>query len=150
MIVMLISAATEAAHSTSTMHIDWGWVGAWIRAGLSAASIFVGLFFVFAGTIGVLRLPDFYTRIHAAGMTDTLGAEMILLGLIIQAGFSQMTLKLLMISFAMMGGRPWCSRMCDSRWASLIHARHWVFSFYSALRISAAQKPRWSTANPAA
>jgi len=47
------------------------------------------LFFVLAGTLGVLRLPDFYTRLHAAGMTDTLGAELILLGLIIQSGFTQ-------------------------------------------------------------
>ena len=33
-----------------------------------------------AGAFGVLRLPDFFTRLHAAGMTDTLGAEMIILG----------------------------------------------------------------------
>jgi len=48
---------------------------------------------------GVIRLPDFYTRLHAAGMTDTLGAELILFGLIVQSGFSQMTLKLLLVAF---------------------------------------------------
>ena len=106
MIVMLFSAAADAANTSAAIQLDWGWIGAWIRAGLSAVSIFMGLFFVFAGTIGVLRLPDFYTRIHAAGMTDTLGAEMILLGLIIQAGFSQMTLKLLMISFFLLITSP--------------------------------------------
>ena len=106
MIFTLISAAADAAHYASTMNVDWGMFGAWIRAILSAASIIIGLFFVFAGTIGVLRLPDFYSRIHAAGMTDTLGAEMILLGLIIQAGFSQMTLKLLMISFFLLLTSP--------------------------------------------
>lgn len=47
--------------------------------------ILVGCFFFLAGALGVLRLPDFYSRIHAAGMTDTLGAELIVLGLIIQA-----------------------------------------------------------------
>lgn len=44
-----------------------------------------GLFFVLVGAVGVLRFPDFYTRVHAAGVTDTLGAELILLGLIVQA-----------------------------------------------------------------
>lgn len=70
-----------------------------IRMGGSALSIIIGMLFVFAGTFGVLRLPDFYTRLHAAGITDTLGVELILLGLIIQSGFSQMSLKLLMVSF---------------------------------------------------
>ena len=38
-------------------------------------------------------------RLHAAGMTDTLGVELVLLGLIIQSGFTQMSLKLLMVAF---------------------------------------------------
>lgn len=103
---MILMAASEAVQTATTLNVDWAQVWAWIRGGLSAVSILMGLFFVFAGTIGVLRLPDFYTRIHAAGMTDTLGAEMILLGLIIQAGFSQMTLKLLMISFFLLLTSP--------------------------------------------
>ena len=106
MMGMIIMAASEATHTATALHIDWGLIGAWVRAGLSGGSILMGLFFVFAGTIGVLRLPDFYTRIHAAGMTDTLGAEMILLGLIIQSGFSQTTLKLLMISFFLLLTSP--------------------------------------------
>jgi len=96
---MLVMAASESAQTVTTMDIYWPAVWAWVRAGLAGASVLMGLFFVFAGTIGVLRLPDFYTRIHAAGMTDTLGAEMILLGLMIQSGFTQTTLKLLMLSF---------------------------------------------------
>ena len=103
---MFVMAGTEAAQAATALNIDWSLIGAWLRAGLSAASIIMGLLFVFAGTIGVLRLPDFYTRIHAAGMTDTLGAEMVLLGLIIQAGFSQMTLKLLMISLFLLLTSP--------------------------------------------
>jgi multicomponent Na+:H+ antiporter subunit G len=51
---------------------------------LSWASIIGGLFFMVVGTIGMLRLPDVYTRLHAAGMTDTLGAGLILLGLAFQ------------------------------------------------------------------
>lgn len=74
------------------------WVGL-IKLIITVVSVVSGLFFVFAGTIGVIRLPDFYTRLHAAGMTDTLGAELILFGLIVQSGFSQMTLKLLLVAF---------------------------------------------------
>jgi len=67
--------------------------------GLSFAFIAAGMLFVLAGAIGILRLPDFYTRMHAAGMTDTLGAELVIVGLMIQSGFSQTSLKLLLVAF---------------------------------------------------
>ncbi|TVM18456.1 sodium:proton antiporter [Oceanidesulfovibrio indonesiensis] len=41
----------------------------------------MGLFFYVGGTVGILRLPDFYTRLHAAGKLDTLGALAMLFGL---------------------------------------------------------------------
>ena len=56
-----------------------------------------GGFFVLAGGIGVVRLPDVYTRSHAAGMTDTLGAGLILIGLMLQGGFTLITVKLVLI-----------------------------------------------------
>lgn len=65
-----------------------------ISAGLLAA----GSIFVLIGAFGLVRLPDFYTRLHAAGITDTLGAELILLGLMFQAGLSLVTVKLILIS----------------------------------------------------
>jgi len=65
---------------------------------LSCLLIGAGVFFVLAGSIGVIRLPDFYSRMHAAGMTDTLGAELVIFGLMVQAGFSQTSLKLLLVS----------------------------------------------------
>jgi multicomponent Na+:H+ antiporter subunit G len=40
-----------------------------------------GLFFMLVGTAGVLRMPDVFTRLHAAGMTDTMGAGFLLLGM---------------------------------------------------------------------
>ena len=49
------------------------------------------------GGIGMHRFPDFYTRLHAAGITDTLCAALFLLGLGFQAGLSLATLKLLLI-----------------------------------------------------
>ena len=57
--------------------------GFWIDLALdivSAGFVITGAVFVLAGAIGVIRLPDFYTRMHAAGVTDTLGAEMIVIG----------------------------------------------------------------------
>lgn len=40
---------------------------------------------VVSGSLGIVRFPDFYTRIHAAGVTDTGGAELILLGMLLQS-----------------------------------------------------------------
>lgn len=99
----LLVAAASAAEPTVALNIDW--LGL-LRVGASCVSIVAGLFFVLAGTLGVLRLPDFYTRLHAAGMTDTLGAELVLLGLIIQSGFTQMSLKLLLVAFFLLLTSP--------------------------------------------
>ena len=64
----------------------------------SAGLLVSGSIFVLIGAFGLIRLPDFYTRLHAAGITDTLGAELILLGLMFQAGLSLVTVKLILIS----------------------------------------------------
>jgi multicomponent Na+:H+ antiporter subunit G len=64
---------------------------------LSWGFLLAGGFFCIVGGIGLIRMPDFYTRVHAAGITETLGAGAILLGLIIQAGLTLVTAKLLMI-----------------------------------------------------
>ena len=88
----------HADHNHALAIFTPDWFGL-IRFILTAAFMIAGLFFVFAGTLGVLRLPDFYSRLHSAGMTDTLGSELILLALIIQAGFSQLSLKLVLVGF---------------------------------------------------
>jgi multicomponent Na+:H+ antiporter subunit G len=66
----------------------------------SASAILMGAgsIFILVGALGLVRLPDFYTRMHAAGVTDTLGAELLLLGMMLQAGLSLVTLKLVLIS----------------------------------------------------
>ena len=69
---------------------------AWQDA-VSWISILGGLFFIVVGSIGVVRLPDVYTRLHAAGMTDTMGAGLVLVGLSFQAGLTLITVRLLMI-----------------------------------------------------
>lgn len=64
---------------------------------LSWGLLLAGGFFCIVGAIGLNRMPDFYTRVHAAGVIETLGAFPILLGLILQAGFTLVTAKLVMI-----------------------------------------------------
>ncbi|WP_417468859.1 monovalent cation/H(+) antiporter subunit G [Maricaulis sp.] len=73
-------------------------IGHHLLFAISVASMSVGLVFVLAGAIGVIRLPDFYTRMHAAGVTDTLGAELIIMGLIFQAGDWQTVAKLALVA----------------------------------------------------
>jgi multicomponent Na+:H+ antiporter subunit G len=64
---------------------------------LSWAFLVGGSFFAIVGGIGVLRMPDLFTRLHAAGITDTMGAGMILVGLMFQAGLTLVTLKLILL-----------------------------------------------------
>lgn len=64
---------------------------------LSEALLILGSFFVVTGGIGVLRMPDVFTRMHAAGLTDTMGSFFILTGLMLQAGFSGVTLRLFLV-----------------------------------------------------
>ena len=59
--------------------------------------IVTGGLFVFIGGVGALRMPNFYTRIHAASLTDSMGSILILVGIMLQAGFSLATVKLLAI-----------------------------------------------------
>ncbi len=61
-----------------------------------------GSAFVLIGGIGVLRMPDLYTRVHAAGLTDSLGPILVLAGLMVQAGHPQELVKLAAILLFMM------------------------------------------------
>lgn len=63
----------------------------------SWVSILTGCFLGIIGGIGLLRFPDVYSRLHAAGITDTLCAALILLGLGLQAGWSFESVKLFLI-----------------------------------------------------
>ncbi len=56
-----------------------------------------GFFFTLVAALGVLRFPDFYTRLHASGKGDTLGIGLSIFGLALYHGFSLISLKLLFI-----------------------------------------------------
>lgn len=53
--------------------------------------------FCLIGGLGLLRFPDVYARMHATGITDTLATMLIVLGLALQAGWTQVTVKLVLI-----------------------------------------------------
>ncbi len=74
-------------------------VGSWIL-------LVAGSFICVTGGVGMLRFPDFFTRIHAAGVTDTLGAGLIFTGLMLQAGLSLVLAKLVMILLFMLFTSP--------------------------------------------
>ena len=63
------------------------------------ASIFIGLgvIFILIGALGLIRLPDVYARIHAAGIIDTAGVAFFILGMICLSGWSLVTVKLILI-----------------------------------------------------
>ena len=64
---------------------------------VSAILLLVGSVFALIGSIGIVRMPDVFPRLHAAGITDTLGAAGVLLGLALKAGFSLLLVKLLLM-----------------------------------------------------
>jgi len=64
---------------------------------LSWISLLVGGAFIVVGALGLVRLPDLYTRLHASGIIDIPGAGFIVLGLALQAGWSLVTAKLLVL-----------------------------------------------------
>ena len=64
-----------------------------------------GSFFCLTGAVGLLRFPEFFSRIHAASLTDTLGASLILIGLMFQAGWGLALPKLILILiFSLLAG----------------------------------------------
>jgi multicomponent Na+:H+ antiporter subunit G len=77
-----------------------------VLAVVSGGCLLGGGFFCVVGGIGVLRMPDFYTRMHATSVTETLGAGLILLGLALQAGLTLVTAKLLMIGLLIFFASP--------------------------------------------
>jgi multicomponent Na+:H+ antiporter subunit G len=60
----------------------------------SWALIAAGSFFIVVGAVGLIRMPDLFTRMHAASVSDTLGAGLLILGLMLQTSFDLTTLKL--------------------------------------------------------
>ena len=63
----------------------------------TVAAVSAGAFFFLAGTVGLLRFPDTFTRLHALTKADNLGLGLVVLGLLPQAGSVGAALKLILI-----------------------------------------------------
>lgn len=59
--------------------------------------ILAGSFFTLVGAIGLVRMPDLFTRMHAASVTDTLGVGLLFIGLMLQAGPTLVAVKLVFL-----------------------------------------------------
>ena len=73
---------------------------------LSWALIVAGSIFLLIGSIGLIRLPDVFARMHAAGIVDTLAVSLLVIGMGIQAGLSLVTVKLGLILLFMFFASP--------------------------------------------
>lgn len=69
---------------------------------LSALLILAGLFFYLAGSIGLLRLPDLYSRLHALTKADNLGLGLLVAGLALHGQDPLLMLKLLLVWLAVL------------------------------------------------
>lgn len=59
--------------------------------------ILSGSFFLLVGALGVVRLPDFWSRLHAASVSDSAGMLLLLFGMAVYSGFSLVSVKLIII-----------------------------------------------------
>lgn len=64
---------------------------------IALTSVGFGALLIIIGVIGLVRLPDVYSRIHASGVVDTGGAALILFGLCLYSGWNLVTVKLIVI-----------------------------------------------------
>ncbi|MFD0915890.1 monovalent cation/H(+) antiporter subunit G [Pseudahrensia aquimaris] len=61
------------------------------------ACILAGGFFLVIGSLGMVRFPDFWSRLHAASVIDSAGIGLLLLGMMVHSGFTMVTVKLVLI-----------------------------------------------------
>lgn len=69
----------------------------WVIEILSWVLILGGCFFTLVGSIGIVRLPEFWSRLHAVSVSDSAGMILLVAGMCLQAGVSLITVKLLII-----------------------------------------------------
>lgn len=99
---------------------------------LSWIALALGGFFYMVGGIGLVRMPDVFTRMHAASVSETLGMGLLILGMVLQAGFTLVTVKLLIIFFMLMIVAPVSTHalaraaLHEGRLPLLVNAKDWL------------------------
>ena len=73
---------------------------------LSDAFLLVGGFLCITGGVGLLRMPDFFSRVHAASVTESLAAPLLLFGLLLQMDWSLDSIKVLLILAFVLATNP--------------------------------------------
>lgn len=73
---------------------------------LSWAALVAGGAFYLIGAVGLIRMPDVFTRMHAVSVSETMGTTLLILGMCLQSGFSLVTVKLLVIFLTLMVTGP--------------------------------------------
>ncbi|QBY04075.1 monovalent cation/H(+) antiporter subunit G [Thalassotalea sp. HSM 43] len=76
---------------------------------VSSILLIAGVFFGLSGAMGIFKFPDFFTRIHAASITDSIATILIIGGLLLQTSFDLNTAKLLFILVFLMITSPTAS-----------------------------------------
>lgn len=98
----------------------------------SFASLIAGGFFYFVGALGLVRMPDVFTRMHAVSVSETLGTGFLILGMALQAGLTLVTAKLIFIFLSLMVVAPVSSHalaraaLHDGKRPLLANAKGWL------------------------
>ncbi len=77
-----------------------------LRDLLAAILILGGGSFVIIGALGINRMPDVFTRLHAVSLSDTIGASLILLGLAVESGWNLVTARLVLLALFLVFAGP--------------------------------------------
>ena len=73
---------------------------------ISDICLLLGGIFTLTGALGLLRLPDFFTRLHGASVTESLAAPLLIIGIILDTGFTIDSAKLMLIIVIMVVANP--------------------------------------------
>ncbi len=73
---------------------------------LSGLCLLLGGGLCISGGVGLLRMPDFFSRVHASGVTETLAAPLLLSGMLLQMELSLDSVKVIMILILVLATNP--------------------------------------------
>lgn len=88
---------------------------------LSWGCFLLGGFLCLSGGVGLLRFPDFFTRVHAVGVTETLATPLLIFGLMLQLGLSLDSAKLLLVMIFVLATNPTAANAMAK---AALHGRH--------------------------